>query len=316
MKICKICGRELKDNVGLSLHIKYGHKISQKEYYDTYLKKEGEGLCRECGRPTSFILISKGYHRFCCDSCAIKSSETQEKIKATNMQKYGVPNVFMSDDIKNKMKQTSMAKYGVEYASQSRQFQEKVEQTNIQRFGARRPAQSDIVKEKAKQTCLERYGVDNYRKTAECVDKIRTTKIKNGTVTTSPQEDAIYNKILKVFPNAIQSYYSEKYPYLCDIYVPEIDTYIECHFHVSHGRHKFNQNDSGDIDRLNSIKEKIENASSSKSKAFFKQLIYVWTDLDIRKYKVAEENHLNYIVWYNEEQANDWIEAQKKIRIV
>lgn len=44
---CEICG---KDFAHLGLHINYQHKdITQKEYYDRYLKQGGEGFCFTCG---------------------------------------------------------------------------------------------------------------------------------------------------------------------------------------------------------------------------------------------------------------------------
>ena len=37
----------------------------------------------------------------------------------------------------------------------------------------------------------------------------------------------------------------------------------------------------------------------------------VWTIKDVQKLKTAIENNLNYIAWFNEEQAYDWIEKMR-----
>ena len=41
---CKVCGREHGRRIGLSTHLWKTHKLSRKEYYDTFFKKEGEDL--------------------------------------------------------------------------------------------------------------------------------------------------------------------------------------------------------------------------------------------------------------------------------
>jgi hypothetical protein len=72
---CKICGREFSF-AGLSNHLSTAHDVSQKEYYDKYLKKDGEGLCKNRGKPTKFIKLMKGHRDCCCAEC-------------TNLIKYG-----------------------------------------------------------------------------------------------------------------------------------------------------------------------------------------------------------------------------------
>ena len=112
--ICEICGNKFKSQLAISCHIANKHHVNLKDYYDEYIKQDGEGICGTCGKPTKFDKMSKGYRRFCCYSCATKNNETQEKMKATNIQKYGVPNAFMADEVKEKMKQTCLERYGVD----------------------------------------------------------------------------------------------------------------------------------------------------------------------------------------------------------
>lgn len=46
---------------------------NSKEYYDKYLKKDGEGSCKMCGAETSFTTIGAGYRDYCSDKCALDS---------------------------------------------------------------------------------------------------------------------------------------------------------------------------------------------------------------------------------------------------
>ena len=101
--ICMICGMTFNTFKQLSYHIKT-HKITTKEYYDKYLKKENEGICPVCGNSTKFKSISIGYFNHCSRSCINLDIKVRNKIKETNLEKYGVENPFQSEKIKNKIK--------------------------------------------------------------------------------------------------------------------------------------------------------------------------------------------------------------------
>ena len=303
--VCEICGNKFKSQLAISCHIANKHHVDLKDYYDKYIKQDGEGICKTCGKPTKFDKMSKGYRRFCCYSCATKNNETQEKMKATNIQKYGVLNAFMADEVKEKMKQTCLERYGVEYASQSEDFQDRVNKTNLEKYNVKRPAQSIVIMEKMKQTCLERYGVDNYRKTAECVDKINDTKRKNHTFGTSKPEKELEVELRKLFPDLQIQYKSELYPFKCDFYIPSLDLYIEYNGMWTHGGCFYDENDENSRNILEMWKQR------SGHSTFYKNAIDGWTHRDILKLNTALENNLNYIAWFNEEQAYDWIERMR-----
>ena len=70
---CKICGKEFKS---IGTHIQYAHQnISYKEYYDAFLRKEDEGICRVCGKETVFLGITRGYTQYCSTQCKYKRGE-------------------------------------------------------------------------------------------------------------------------------------------------------------------------------------------------------------------------------------------------
>lgn len=94
-------------------------------------------------------------HKDACSSCCeIKASEsikkkygghkemhsaTNEQRTATNIKRYGVSNVFASNEIKSRIIETNMKKYGVKYTQQSPE-----------------------IRNKTIATCREKYGVENY----------------------------------------------------------------------------------------------------------------------------------------------------------
>lgn len=57
-------------------------------------------------------------------------SETKEKIKKTNLEKYGCENPLQNNSIKEKVKQTCLEKYGVDNFSKTKDFCKKKERRN------------------------------------------------------------------------------------------------------------------------------------------------------------------------------------------
>lgn len=90
--ICKECGEvivaESKNRASqmFSKHIRDMHQMSQQDYYDKYIKKEGEGICPECGKPTNFKKMSEGYSKYCSPECT-KRVMTRSKAERTNEYK-------------------------------------------------------------------------------------------------------------------------------------------------------------------------------------------------------------------------------------
>jgi hypothetical protein len=129
--ICEECGELCKIKNSLSWHINKFHNNKKKEYYDKWIKKDDEGLCKICGKETISHNLN-GYNDTCSKACADKLtvSKTNQKIKKqkykeTCLKNYGVENLFQSKKIKKKIKQTCLEKYGVEYTHQNKNIFEK-----------------------------------------------------------------------------------------------------------------------------------------------------------------------------------------------
>ena len=103
-------------------------------------------------RPVGFI---RGEYKTRKDKGKKFTSEIKDKMKANNLDKYGVENPMHREEVKEKLKQTILEIYGVEHFSQSDDF-----------------------KEKFKNTCLEKYGVEHVSQTEEFREKVLQTFIK------------------------------------------------------------------------------------------------------------------------------------------
>jgi len=174
---CKICNREFRNNSGLGRHIKLTHKISSKEYYDTYLKKITEGTCKICGSSTNFRNWSVGYSTYCSTKCANLDEEIQNKSKETSYRKTGYTHNTLNPNNKSKVEKTCLERYGVPHYTKTKEYIDKTKATCLNKYGTEYSFQSDNNKIKTKATCLEKYGVDNPSKSTIIKNKI---SIKNN----------------------------------------------------------------------------------------------------------------------------------------
>lgn len=156
---CLICGYETDNHQSFNSHISHAHHIKSKEYYDTYLKKENEGICLTCGKPTKFKNMWNGYRDFCCNSCMSSNKIIQEKRKQTSLQHYGTEFPHQAQEVKDKMANTCLEKYGATNVYASDYGKQKIKETCQNKYNTNNPAQAQEVKEKMANTCLEKYGI-------------------------------------------------------------------------------------------------------------------------------------------------------------
>lgn len=164
---CKICGVTSKTIGGLQSHIAHTHKLSSKEYYDTYLWDRKSGVCPICGKPTKYVNMRIGYLKYCSHRCVCDSSEVQEQKAKTKLRLYG---------------------------SATYNNPEKAKRTCEERYGVFNPQACEEIREKSRQTWLTKYGVDNPSKAPEVIKKISETNLKNHGVPWVMQNDEILQK--------------------------------------------------------------------------------------------------------------------------
>lgn len=116
------------------------------------------------------------------------------------------------------------------------------------------------------------------------------------------QDELIVLSLLKSkFNNVKQNWKTQDYPYYCDFYIEDINTYIELHFGVFHYFEPF-RGTSKQLKSLEVLKE--------KNTKFWDRVIYIWTESDVEKRNVAIKNKLNYFTFYNMDEFNNWFALQ------
>lgn len=136
--------------------------IPQRIYH--VLKGPDTGHCVVCGKSTEFLNFVDGYRRHCSFECSHVSPERIRKI---------VENTDHAAQAE-KVRQTNLLKYGKEHYYQTDDFKEKAKRTKFERYGDP-DFRND---EKRQQTCLERYGVTHQWLLEEEQEKCREAKLK------------------------------------------------------------------------------------------------------------------------------------------
>ena len=206
----------------------------------------------------------------------LQSNILKEKVKNTNLKRYGVENVFAAEQIKKQIKDNNILKYGVEHFNK----------TEIGRKCLSLISKQTI--EKRKITNLKKYGVENILNNPEIAQKRLNTLRKNHTFNSSKIEQQFKEYLEQNFQNDFEyQYRSELYPFNCDFYIKSLDLYIEINGSWTHGGHPFNENNQDDINKLNEMK--------SKNSEYYQNAINTWTIRDVNKRNIAKENNLNYL---------------------
>jgi len=173
--VCKENGEDKKFTTwqGLSRHLSYmdnqkNHGTS-KDYYDRFLKKEGEGICQNPNCPngnpeTSFQSITKGYSVGCCNSCSQSVPSVRKKTENTCFEKYRCKAPQQNKEVQQKSKNTLMERYDTDNPM-------KVEEIKNRSVETRRPRQQEIQKVREKVN-LQRFGVINVMKDPFIANKL------------------------------------------------------------------------------------------------------------------------------------------------
>lgn len=235
-----------------------------------------------------------------CQKFGIKKSSDLhvQNIRKACLEKYGVINGGGAPEILEKIKETNRKKFGSDWYLQTDDYKRKTKET-LEQYSVTNVFQLKEVKDKIKQTNLERYGVEHNMQNKEIRNKVDVTKRKNGTFNTSEPEQEIKRLLEKKFPNVQYQYKSEKYPFNCDFYIPELDLYIEFQGTWTHGKHPFSES-AEDLETLD--KWKTESITSE----FYKSAIEVWTIKDVEKRKIALQNNINWLEFFALEDFMNW----------
>ncbi|MCH5167400.1 MAG: hypothetical protein J1F35_05845 [Erysipelotrichales bacterium] len=306
-------------------------------YYRILYKIEEMPKCPVCKKTLKFISLGRGYVNFCSHKCAAKHN--QEHYREICLKRYGIDHPFKSKELQEKIhskemseyhKKKSLEKWGTEHPMQSEKYKKyfkkciekkygngvtnvwqaeevkkKLKNTWLEKYGTSVPSKSEEIKEKIKQTNLERYGVSctlqipeikSHTNTPEAQRKIHESKKRNGSYGYSKNELEIFNKLKEKFPKIIFQYLDiNRYPFKCDFYIPELDLFIEYQGYWTHGPKPYNDNDE---DCLKFV-QKLNNKYLETNKKCYLDAVESYTIGDVNKRKVAQENNLNYLEFFN-----------------
>ena len=176
-------------------------KFSQKLYH--YFNEDRDlnlGICPVCGNRCKFKNFIFGYYFTCSLKCAHNSPEIKEKIKQTNLKRYGVENPFQSEEKKNKIKETLIKKYGCDHPMHCKKIVNKLQQTNLKKYGNVCSLHGEDVSKLVKKNNIEKYGVENAGGSQESLNKIKRTNLERygceSYVQSKSFKDRYYDEIL------------------------------------------------------------------------------------------------------------------------
>ena len=183
-------------------------------------------ICDNCGKEKSikckaYYQSIKKYGNYYCVDCKY------ERIKNSNLKKYGVENVMQLLSVKNKMLETQKEVYGDikildktyinnilinKYGSLKNYYSyinDKKKKSNIDKYGVDNVMKYEPIKEKAIQTLLNRYGVENPMLVDKFIKKSTEnqlkTKIKRNTII-SDDKLSDFQKYKKIIRRLIYKY--------------------------------------------------------------------------------------------------------------
>lgn len=236
------------------------------------------------------------------------------KIQNTKLQRCGYKNNFSSPDPKLNGRAKCKELYGDEEIFRTEHFKKVTAKNNIKKYGKKSYSQTDEYKNlfknkewverrenKKSETVEARYGCKYTSQVKEFKDKRLNTLRKNKTFNTSKPEQRCYELLKSKFADAINHYKDERYPFECDLYIPSKDLFIELNFFWTHYKEPFDKNNQEHLKRLDILK--------SKDTKFYRNAIYTWTDLDVRKLKTFIDNKLNYKIFYREKEFVEWFKG-------
>ena len=159
------------------------------------MKSGLDGICCVCKAPTKFKSIIDGYRKFCSTACVSRGSvETiantkktrygnshyvnPQKAKTTCLDKYGVEHPSQLDSVKDKIKQTNVLRYGYECAAKSDIAKKHYKDTCRRKYGVDSHNQLESVKQLKEVTYINRYGVSNPNQSDDIIAKRIQTRIQ------------------------------------------------------------------------------------------------------------------------------------------
>lgn len=133
--------------------------------------------------------IVSSYH-FCSKPCKYQS-------QSDGVLSKNVANPWTVEKVKQKIRKTNLERYGVEYSSQSPIIKNRIKETCLLRFGSLNPMGSYDVQQKSIKTCQEKYGTEHASQADVIKEKIRQTNVEKYGAPCVLRSQVIIDKIKK-----------------------------------------------------------------------------------------------------------------------
>ncbi len=130
----------------------------------------------DCNNLTRFHTFKTGYLRTCCNKCAQLDPQTINKIKTTNIKRYGKEYGLSNKNIIEKRKQTCLQHYGVDNPTKSNEILDIIKTTNLDRYGIKWVLQDQHKKE---QAIYKKYKINNIQQNKEIHQRTTITRKEN-----------------------------------------------------------------------------------------------------------------------------------------
>lgn len=173
------------------------------------LGQEHPPKCK-CGNNLKFNKNTSRYQNYCGTQCLERKKETSNKVKNTNLSKYGVTNPLQNTEIIERIKKTNLERYGTSNPAQNKNIREKIEKTNFERYGFKTNLLNNKFKEEIKKIHNNKYGFDSHLKNQEIRHKIIKTNKERYGFNTPAQNNQIKEKIKKTNLKKYGSEYSSQ----------------------------------------------------------------------------------------------------------
>lgn len=268
-----------------------------------------------------------------------QTEEFKEHCKQLSLEKRGVDHIFKSEGFRKSIESKRLKSFKITFARKSAEQKAKENKersiTCKEKFHLKTKEQikqiynkvakkkklywknlteqeRNEIRSKLSKAASESANKRTLEQKIQFVQKCYETKKKNGTLggPRSKAEIRCYEKMKTRFPDAKHSYFEDKrYPFNCDIYVPCLDLFIECHFSQYHHYHPFNENCIGDLMELNKLKNQLNDKRlTAKQLQKVNDMIFTWTIRDPRKLTILKQNNLNYKIFYTEKDFDKWFD--------
>lgn len=136
--------------------------------------------------------------------------------------------------------------------------QKKNRATNLERYGVEHNWNKGELRKRQEETMQKRYGVTHNWQSGVLRSKEKF-KVSEG-------EKILMDGLDALGVSYKYRFYCERYPYECDFYLDQLDTFIEINISPFHDNHFFNPNSKEDVNKLVIIKQKAKDSSWYESK--------------------------------------------------